>query len=133
MTNDTQTATLTEFLLARLAEDEALALAAQGDGEPQWFAVPDPARVLAEVAAKRAIVEFHESWPVLVQKPPTFDRADVEADINSMTYRMSQQISWLTTQEYRTRFGDEPPTAPMLAALAEVYADHPDYDEAWRP
>ena len=92
----------------------------------------DPARVLAEVEAKRRIVALHEQWPVLVEGPPEVEMGD-PTDLGSMAARMAQRVAWLTTQEYRKRFGDEPPTSPMLAALAEVYADHPDYDEAWRP
>jgi hypothetical protein len=37
----------------------------------------------------------------------------------------------MTEQEYRNRFGDGPPTAPMLRALAAVYSDHPDYRAEW--
>ena len=88
-----------------------------------------PERALAELAAKRAIVALHESWPVLVEGKPELE-ASSDAD---MTMRVSQQMAWLTNQEYRKRFGDEPPTAPMLGALAQVYADHPDYREEWRP
>ncbi len=50
--------TITEFLLARIAEDEAVALAANG---PSVHAARhDPTRVLAECAAKRAIIEQAE-------------------------------------------------------------------------
>lgn len=131
--------TLTEFLLARIAEDETYGGRCDcwngpswtGDVPPHPHAAPCPARLLLECAAKRRIVEFHESWPVLVEQSPTFDL--VGSDLSNLTYRASQQFAWLTEQEYRAKFGDEPPTAPMLAALALVYVDHPDYDEAWRP
>jgi hypothetical protein len=47
--------TLTEFLLARIAEDEKDAY----DADPQW----PSSRVLAECAAKQWIVEFRqEMW-----------------------------------------------------------------------
>lgn len=36
-------------------------------------------------------------------------------------------------QEYRAKFGDEPPTTPVLRALAPPYADHPDYRDEWKP
>ena len=144
--------TISGFLLARIAEDEADARHAsiyadawteahdtwqhvQADGHnvisgaesvlphvSRW----DPARVLAECAAKRAIVEFHESWPVLVREPE-----EIAEHTTPLVVRMSQRISWLTQQEYVRRFGAEPPTAPMLAALAAVYADHPDYRQEW--
>lgn len=136
--------TLTEFLLARIAEDEdraSLVLVAEVD---QSGAVPEirhraiRERVLAECEAKREIVRFHESWPVLVEGPTTFEHVDTtgrtrtDFDASSLAMRASKQMAWLTEQEYRARFGTEPPTAPMLAALAAVYADHPDFDPAWR-
>jgi hypothetical protein len=165
---------LTEFLLARIAEDEAVATAATAPpwvegltrkGEPgRWRGIDsysvladrtrffieevetvaqtevaqdtahiarwDPARVLAECEAKRQFIAFHESWPTLVQTPAKFERDDV--DLDNYTFRMSQEIAWLTTREYVARFGIDPPTAPMLAALAAVYADHEDYQPEWR-
>lgn len=151
--------TLTEFVLARIAEREELAEGARmwfpaeghdGMEEVPWmdaewwrsagldarhaafFARHDPDRELRECARDRRLVEFHESWPVLVEQPPTFEPVDVD-DPNSFAMRASQQIAWMSQQEYRRRFGDEPPTAPMLAALAEVDSDHPDFRAEWRP
>lgn len=92
----------------------------------------DPARVLADIKAKRRIVELHESWPVLVEQPPTFDPVDT-SDPSTFAVRASQQIAWTTQQEYRRIFGGEPPTAPMLRELAAVYADHPDCRREWLP
>lgn len=74
-TADTQT--LAAWLLAALAEDEAAALhhqslgadfigydtGAKGDGWAGSAGEYDPARVLAQVAAHRAIVELHASGP----------------------------------------------------------------------
>lgn len=99
--------TLTEFLLARIAEDEEdpwrgaeIAGADRVVGPDEHAALRADesaweARVLAECEAKRRIIEHHnpcDDW-------------------------------W---------FGD-PSTCPELQALALPYADHPDYDEAWRP
>jgi hypothetical protein len=95
---------LTEFLLARIPEDEAGAREAQALAniytDPQWHWLVahnggsrwqqtshDPARVLAECEAKRRIVEW-----------------------------CSDFMQW-----------------PPLYALAAVYADHPDYREEWKP
>ena len=117
--------TIVEFLLARIAEDEDCA---QTPFPAEWQAAPeetgqpikagtyrvatcaesvmahiarhDPARVLAECAAKRDLVEL------------ALGLADLH------------------------RMGD--PTVPpnvgedILRILATPYADHPDYDEAWR-
>jgi len=151
---------LTEFLLARIAEREAVALAARNCLLDRWWvdgpaaesgkwwvyatgekftrqavadhiALNDPTRVLADCEAKRKIIAFHESWPTLVQMPAKIEHDD--SDLDNYTYRMSQEIAWLTTREYVARFGIDPPTAPMLAALALPYADHPDYLPEWKP
>ena len=106
---------LVEFLLARIAEDEAAATdeavarasvgtVVGGPGVPAhavdqaqaalldlrracpWSSAFGPARVLAECAAKREIVQWYG-------------------------------------------LDDE----PALKVLAAIYADHPDYQEVWRP
>jgi hypothetical protein len=122
--------TLTEFLLARIAEDEVVARAAAdkdldrwaagGGVEAEWrdgmdpdlntmiaydegrpteaqaehIARHDPARVLAECAAKRRIVEMHE--------------AAVNHD---------EMCGW---------------PCETLLALAAVYADNPEFRDEWR-
>lgn len=131
--------TIVEFLLARIEEDEERASLVtvqsvdMSDNVPKirHRAIRD--RVLAECEAKRRIVEWHQSWPVLVETPVEMDPVTAADDPATMAMRVSQRLAWLTEQEYRTKFGDEPPNAPMIAALAAVYADHPDYDEEWRP
>ena len=52
----TETLTLTDFLLARIAEDETKARTPLGDGQ-HWQNV-NPSRVLAECESKRRIVEM---------------------------------------------------------------------------
>jgi hypothetical protein len=59
----TQTATLTDFLLARIAEDEAtipsLDCRCGTDGVPEVASLPDcPDRIVAECEAKRRIVDL---------------------------------------------------------------------------
>ncbi len=107
----------TEFLLARIAEDESVAKGAlrkssyewsdnafteavelaQGEGAvkeaTEHIARWDPARVLAECEAKRRVVE-------------------------SVERAMRTGTSGLGPSVVRT--------------LALPYADHPDYDEAWK-
>ena len=81
--------TLTEFLLARIAEDEAVATLVQS--------------VLAEDAAKRAIVALH---------------GPVGIDCRSCGTAYEHGVDY---------------PCPTLRALAVPYANHPDYDQAWRP
>jgi len=103
---------LTEFLLARIAEDEARA-------RPMWElkvrqriigvpieprSWPTPDRVLAEVEAKRQIVHLHSG-------PDYWKSPDFHLCVDSMTDN------------------DECET---LHALAMPYADHPDFRDEWR-
>ena len=103
--------TLTEFLLARIAEDEAVAQrwaedvdGVAPDGRP-WrdrrgrFIYAPRAHVLAECAAKRAIVTLHSAE---LGQHPDFCGHDLRAL-----------------------------PCPTLRLLARPYAEHPDYDEAW--
>jgi hypothetical protein len=107
---------LAEFLLARIAEDEAIS---RGVAEPlspdETFDVRfrtyesdhtqgdsahvrrfDPARVLAECEAKRRIIE--------------------------------QSRRWLDDGE-----GGETVATEALLQFGTVYADHPDYRQEWKP
>ena len=99
---------ITDFLLARIAEDEKRAnyygLALGTD------------RVLAECAAKRAIIEAH---------PITSDVVEV-----------STSIKWGYACETCFSFGDvveDHGYCDTLRALAAVYKGHPDYRQEWTP
>jgi hypothetical protein len=135
--------TLVEFLLARLAEDQAAAQRAlpgpwELQGEPretQVFSAPtgvsvavgwlrdlghiarhDPARVLAEVAAKRRIVDEH--W----EPTSPFD------DWPTSTPGRHCPTCWDQGERLHQRF-----PCPTLRLLALPYAGHPDYLEEWKP
>ena len=124
---------LVAFLRARLDEDEQAARDAPREldsGEwPFWRDVDDesdadatdayrdrfpPARVLREVKAKRQIVELHPHayWPSKKGKPHLYcQTCDVEDGV----------------------IGGDDGFCLTLRLLALPYADHPDYDESWRP
>jgi hypothetical protein len=102
----TATMTLTDFLLARIAEDESH-WHAKGEyarccqecaALSDWEAGPTVDRMLAECVAKRAIVALHDS------------------------------------EHHCTTFSAPEDNDPCetLTALAAVYADHPDYRDEWR-
>jgi hypothetical protein len=123
--------TITEFLLARIAEDEAHAQSARdwvtNGPDPRfiWFGSPgeivgarfgaaephvaamSPARVLAECAAKRAIIEQAQNAT----------EAEKEFDDYEWQGTVSRSEPWT---------GDA-----ILYALAAVYASHPDYLPEW--
>jgi len=120
---------ITEFLLARIAQDEAAAQSAMGAGAT-WVTAADtaagiagadagllilvhnPVRVLAECEAKRRIVELHAVYP----HPQV------------MVYGTIRPCSECGSVD------DSPVEWPCrtLLALASVYADHPEFDPAWR-
>ena len=107
--------TLPEFLHARISEDEALARAAAvavttQDAAPAGPAPTfDPARVLAECDAKRRIID-------LAYEATGYDMTvDLE---RASSARADSALAFV---------GDR-----ILKALALPYADHPDFDEAWR-
>ena len=109
--------TLTEFLLQRIAEVEATAeharegLAAMNAHALQVMGreVYDPARVLAECAAKRRIVELHE---------PNGETCSVCALQDG--------------SKYGDGWGAEDWPCSTLRALALPYADHEAFREEWR-
>jgi hypothetical protein len=114
------------FLLARIAEDQRLAAAAgQATGRQSWdgdvtaprgagehVARHDPARVLAECAAKRRLVlACRDAGPdlhLLGARPAGLDFPVPPTDRHQLA-------------------------ALILALLALPYAAHPDYRPAWRP
>lgn len=105
---------LVAFLRARLDEDEAAADAAlyppPGHYDKGWQAETLrklAARVLAEVEAKRRIVDRYEAN---LDRQTDPEESQLDADIIVGEYE-----DW------------------TLPAIAWPYADHPDYAPAWRP
>lgn len=94
---------ITDFLLARITEEEAVARVAQHIPEAamnitRWH----PARVLAECASKRHIVQYLGACEM--------GRDHIAAD--DAAYRA---VWWVMSQ------------------MAKVYSEHPDYREEWKP
>lgn len=109
---------IVEFIKDRIADDLA------GLGDP---VTPQSRR---EALAKYKILELHQKWPILVESSPKLDVVQ-DFDINSVAMRMYKEVEWMTHQQYILRFGTQPPTAPIILALAAIYCDHPDYNPEW--
>jgi hypothetical protein len=112
--------TLTEFLTARLNEKAAAANeihrprdcgSVDRDGEfssdPVYCSCDYPARVLREVEAGRKILAAYET--------------------------VLGECATLLRDQRPRKYGEHDGLREAVAHLASVYADHPDYDEAWRP
>lgn len=110
--------TIEDFLMARYEEEE------------RWLRSPD-FNALMQIWAHRSIVEWHSRWPVMVQGPMETRVADDYFDMNTVRLEMSQRVDFMTHELYRSRFGEEPPSAPILKILAAVYSTHPDYNPDW--
>ena len=121
----TQTLTLAEFLLARIAEDEAVARRAQRAyqhvfGIPHYFTANsdtsvamNPRVALAECEAKRRIVEDADTYV------GEFENEDWRTNDTFTAGRVAGRArSWRDD---------------TLRLLALPYADHSDYEEGWRP
>jgi hypothetical protein len=117
---------LVEFLTARLDEDEA---AAREEIESLRYGGRrggklTAARVLADVAAKRQIIELHTGAHTCRE----IHTGTYSADWPKEAPYGAPGQPWRHAQE--EYFEDEP--CPTLRLLALPYADHPDYDQAWR-
>jgi hypothetical protein len=70
---------------------------------------------------------------VLVTGPVEHEPAAmvVPHDVDSVMFRVSQQLQWMTNKQYIATFGEAPPTAPILRIIAATWKDHWDYKEEW--
>ena len=132
-----------------------------GGGVAAHIARHDPARVLREVKAKRAIVADHPVWPPLEMTErelhehyahPAYEYATTEGrrkawdnadeppegegwERNIDAGRNGWERFDYTEESYWRRLnpeGPQPWRPPLvLRHLAAVYADHPDYEQGW--
>lgn len=171
-----------EFVLARVAEDEAAAQAvlapltkygydsldaehewrwvlqthpeSGGWGSTFWPGAPSPERVLAECAAKRALVAAHpvvEKWLVTNRSDDQMLEVFSDGQFHRMPPRHSRVVSVRSGEDtmivqdetgndrtvlqrdwFRENAVLQPPPLE-LRILAAVYAEHPDYREEWKP
>lgn len=99
----------------------------------QHIAMHDPEQVLRVIESNRKILEWHDNWPIMVSGPAMIEPVEpaFDATINSISFRMKQEINFLTTKEYVKRFSAEPPTTPILLIMAQPYEKHHDFDPDW--
>lgn len=116
--------TLADFLLARIAEDESDWRAVEARPVVQLLhGKPIAPRMIAECEAKRRIVEVHHPHDHGGDHGDAVFCDECQWDHGDDSPRIDNQPV--------ENFGSNP--CRTLAALALPYADHPDYDEAWRP
>lgn len=106
---------LVEFLLARIGEEENAAKIAAGVPEAamnltRWHST----HVLADCEARRRIVELHA--PLDCEGVTVCSECGPDEDVRFRVEAYGRGWPCLT-----------------MRVLAQVYADHPDYREEWRP
>lgn len=127
---------LVEFLLSRLDADErdASAIAnceyyhgVESDAEAEVQRLSDPVRVLAECAAKRALVELHRA--TLGAEVHQNGRWDAEAGV-MVACRYWYCASCDHDRDYGF-IGGPNEGCETLRILAQPYSAHPDFDPGW--
>jgi hypothetical protein len=113
---------IVEFLNARIEEDEAaIAFASKAGVAAEPFAL---ARLRREVAAKRAVLGRHKI-------------SDEENDSVFNSYSYGTRVygcvgcGWYSSPELP--WSEDINECPELRDVASVYADHPDFEVAWKP
>lgn len=106
-------------LIAHGFDRSAVAVGEDGTGgmsaaDAEYIVRWDPARVLAEIAAKRAILDLHE----LVTPHDDDDLAPWRESQPGL--QLCRECDW------------KPFPCPTVRLLAQPYADHPDFDPTWR-
>lgn len=129
---------LPEFLLARIADDEAVARAA--NGRVAWLTLrkPDGSMRYTTVAHQ------HHDDHYWIADGHAIDAQTVDVFYDSARVLAECEAKRRIVEEYQQAAGDEEMPAEwndgyvcgqefVLKLLTLPYADHPDYDEAWRP
>jgi hypothetical protein len=106
---------ITDFIRERLAEDRL-----------KGFITQDYYNSMLE------IVKVHDAiWPILTQEPPELQKVETVSDFHTVAYQMRQNIEWHTRDSYVKRFGQDPPTNPIVLSLARIWKTHDNFQPAW--
>jgi hypothetical protein len=131
---ETRTVTLTEFLLARITEDEWMVRDASCHGA-DWRAVIDdqdegyPSQVLEGDGSVLVDKDYcNDRAPHIARWSPA--RVQVECAAKRRIIEAHPVEFWYGVGYCETCPSDWP--CPTMRALASVYSDHPDFNPAWK-
>lgn len=90
-------------------------------------------RLLGMLEAQRKLVEWHASFPVLVQGKPEIKHAISGSDIdyNAFSLQFSKQIDLWTRDQYKRITGTWPPALKLMQNWVKQYEKHPQFDKEW--
>ena len=114
-------------------------LATEADANGVHIVRHDPARVLAQVAALRAVVALHEI-SVKLDRSAWYhlDGGDGPKVEEWDRHQNCAACGVISCHEYMTLAGESHPPDPTtgcatLRHIAAIWSDHADYDEGWKP
>jgi hypothetical protein len=130
--------TITEFLTARLDEEESIARAgvsSQADPENGWGYISDPGDV-SHRALTPHVGHIHEDVQAahIIYWHPYRVLADVAAKRRISFLHVPPQVSTIPGKLCRecADHDDTPRPCATMLALLQPYADHPDFNPEWR-
>lgn len=115
---------LTEFLAARIAEDEAVARDAEGLWADQYGPHPLPSEHWAD---RLVATDVYSEVDACVAASPARVLAECEAKRRIVEMRTGAYDVWTSAEVHAI----DQHLAIVLRALALPYRDHPDFDPAW--
>lgn len=132
---------LIEFLRARLDEDEQIAHAAMWDDQAgAWTYTPPQDRYskhtvndyLGDVLV--VVAPYNADEDGIGAHVERHDPQRILAEVDAKRMIIADYERFLAERRRAMGGWDSyPDVSPTMAALASVYADHPDYREEWRP
>lgn len=124
-----------EFLRARIEEEKDVLESAES---MKWVTGGEFKALMGFMKTFERILDWHDKWPVLVERPMRFETPNLFDDydpakyVSAMTYSMTQEIAWMTHKSYVETFGEAPPAAPILRMIAMNWATHADFNDDWK-
>lgn len=124
---------LAAFLLARIAEDEAVASSAGSQSEGEWRrGMADEGIWIASAAWYTIVAPDGEMTPEEAQHIARFDPTRVLAECAAKRRIVANGVrSDRSANDDEWNMGYSDAHYDGLRILAAVYADHPDFDPSW--
>lgn len=128
----TQTATLADFLLARITEDEAMAQAAAEVAAPPWKWRNQLGPHKYGLIGRHPVQPGLSAWVVPSASPDVYPHRDTAAHLERWDpARVLAECKAKRAIVEQIKQMDFVSPGPMLRVLAVVYSDHPDYRAEW--
>jgi hypothetical protein len=116
-----------EFLRARLDEDEQTARAIQWDGSGNSLDWGLPASATVDIGGD----DFYAGDRTVASHIARHDPARVLREVEAKRAFVKEYERYRAERRRAMNGWDTSELSPIIAALASVYADHPDYQQEW--